>query len=331
MSIVTKELDKKDWKILQHLCTNARQSHNKLGKLVGLSKNSVTYRVERLVERGVISGFFSIIDSVALGFYSYTMLLRISSTAGREKEFVDYLKGHPNVKVLDKLLGEWNFIIEAGFKGCPEFNSFLEDLKSKFSDIIDVYEVHFPTQSYNSEGRQLPMVVEEENPAAKKTPHTKKHQAADNMDMRLLRLLDSDSSSQLLELGGKLGLTYETVSARIKRLLESGVIKKFTAKISLPALGYEVYLILMECRNLSKEKEQMLQSYINAQKNVRHSFLSATRPTLFLYLPVKSAADLNKSLSAIKERFSDVIVSQKYLLSTAQLKYQLFPEGFLKN
>ncbi len=324
---MTKELDSKDWKILYNLCTDSRLSHNKIAKLVGLSKNSVTYRIERLVKKGIISGFFTIINQESLGFETYNLFLRLNASKEKEEEIISYFKNHPNTKVVDRLLGEWNLLVNFGCREFSEFYSFMKEVKTRFSGIIDVYEVHQRLESYKVE--QLPVELVGEPTIIKPFKKITKKAEVDLTDLRLLRLLDQDSTSTLFELGEKLGITYETVSERIKKLKEAGIIIKFTAKISLGTLGYDVYLILTELRNLSGEREDALRNYINSQKNIRYSFISASKPILFLYLAAKNSGELNNFLLNMKQNFPDIIVNQKYLLSTEQIKYELFPEGFV--
>lgn len=324
---MTKNLDIKDWKILNYLCTDARMSHNQIGKLVGLGKDSVTYRVQRLVKKGIITRFFTIIDQNALGITDYSLFARVNASEEQEADFIQYIKSNPNVSIFDRFLGDWDFLIEFGSRNVLDFYSFLSDLKEKFGEIIDGLELHLTLEAYKLE--ELSVGLDVEKPAVKPFKKLVQPVKVDKKDLELIQLLDQDSTQTFFELGEKLGITYETVSARIKRLKELGVILKFSAEINLNALGHDVYLIFLELRNLSKEKDASLRNYINSQKNIRYAFMSATKPILFVYLAVKSASELNTFLSKTKKIFSDSIVSQKYLLSTAQLKNELFPEGFM--
>lgn len=72
-----------------------------------------------------------------------------------------------------------------------------------------------------------------------------------------------------------------------------------------------------------------LRFYINDQKNIRYAFMSASKPVVFIYLAVKKSDELSAFLLDIKEKFSDVIVNQKYLFSSMLLKHEFFPEGLL--
>ena len=60
-------LDRIDSDIIRALQGNARLSNVELGRAVGLSPNAAGVRLQRLLERGVISGFHAAVDHAALG------------------------------------------------------------------------------------------------------------------------------------------------------------------------------------------------------------------------------------------------------------------------
>ncbi|MGI9608486.1 MAG: Lrp/AsnC family transcriptional regulator [Acidimicrobiales bacterium] len=60
-------IDQIDSDILRQLRINSRVTNRELGRAVGLSPNAAGARVQRLVERGVITGFHVGIDHSALG------------------------------------------------------------------------------------------------------------------------------------------------------------------------------------------------------------------------------------------------------------------------
>jgi Lrp/AsnC family transcriptional regulator for asnA, asnC and gidA len=65
------KLDLKDRKILYHLDIDSRQSFASIGKKVGLHKDSVADRVKKLIEKGIIRGFFTVIDYSKIGLNAY--------------------------------------------------------------------------------------------------------------------------------------------------------------------------------------------------------------------------------------------------------------------
>jgi Lrp/AsnC family leucine-responsive transcriptional regulator len=60
-------MDAVDRKLIQALRGNGRASYAELGRLVGLSGPSVTDRINRLEQGGVITGYRASVDPVSLG------------------------------------------------------------------------------------------------------------------------------------------------------------------------------------------------------------------------------------------------------------------------
>ena len=62
----------------------------------------------------------------------------------------------------------------------------------------------------------------------------------DNLDLRLLELLQKDSSRPLAELGGLVGLSISGVKDRLRRLRARGDLRAYVALINPSAVGYTV-------------------------------------------------------------------------------------------
>jgi len=64
--------------------------------------------------------------------------------------------------------------------------------------------------------------------------------AIDDLDARLLTLLDTSPRSGVLELARRLGVARGTVQARLDKLQTRGVVIGFGPELDLPAMGYSV-------------------------------------------------------------------------------------------
>ncbi len=65
------------------------------------------------------------------------------------------------------------------------------------------------------------------------------------MDLRLLNLLQKDSSVPLVRMASSLRVTEGTVRNRIKRLRRTGVIRKFTISVDSTAIGQNVVAFIL--------------------------------------------------------------------------------------
>jgi Lrp/AsnC family transcriptional regulator for asnA, asnC and gidA len=67
----------------------------------------------------------------------------------------------------------------------------------------------------------------------------------DDLDFKIVRLLLQDSTAPASTIASYLGLHPSTVSYRVRKLRESGVIKKFTVSVDWRRLGKEVEAALL--------------------------------------------------------------------------------------
>jgi DNA-binding Lrp family transcriptional regulator len=76
------DIDSVDRLILEALAKDARLSYRDIAKMLGLSHASVSVRIKRLEDGGVIKGYAAVINPDAEGLYP--LCLRISAKSGYE-------------------------------------------------------------------------------------------------------------------------------------------------------------------------------------------------------------------------------------------------------
>lgn len=66
----------------------------------------------------------------------------------------------------------------------------------------------------------------------------------DEMDRKIIRMLEEDGRKPFMEIGEKLGVSESTVRKRVLALQKDGVIKKFTVKVDPKTLGINTIAIV---------------------------------------------------------------------------------------
>jgi Lrp/AsnC family leucine-responsive transcriptional regulator len=66
----------------------------------------------------------------------------------------------------------------------------------------------------------------------------------DNIDIRLLEQLQTDGRMTISQLSEILNLSRPSVAERLRRLQERGIIEGFTARVSPPAVGRDILVII---------------------------------------------------------------------------------------
>ncbi|PHE69507.1 AsnC family transcriptional regulator [Bacillus wiedmannii] len=100
-------MDQTDLKILSHLQENARLSMVEIGKLVGLSSPSVTERVRRLEEQGVIISYRTIVNPKELKKHITAFVLMEPRDCNKYKKFA---MEHSDVAECHRIAGMYSYL-----------------------------------------------------------------------------------------------------------------------------------------------------------------------------------------------------------------------------
>ena len=136
------KLDNKDKNILKMLYGDGRASVSEISRKTGIPRDSVHYRLQRLIKSGVINQFLLILDSVKLGYpvFTFVNFILYNFDDKTEKEFYSYLVQQPYVIYVAKTTGKWDCTISISAKTLEHFDSILRDIRKKFSPIIKEFE-----------------------------------------------------------------------------------------------------------------------------------------------------------------------------------------------
>lgn len=120
-------LDETDVKLLQALHQDARRPVAELARLVGLSAPSVSERLRRLEEAGVITGYSVQVDPAAIG-QPLTAWLRIRPVPGQMHHVADILGRLEEVVECDRITGEDCFIARAHVSDMGALEKLIDEL-----------------------------------------------------------------------------------------------------------------------------------------------------------------------------------------------------------
>ena len=135
-------LDKIDLKLLTILEENARQTLSQIAKKLKTSQQVVSYRLKSLEKRGIMGGYYTIINLTKSGYTNYRIMLRLSNiNEEKHKEIISYLLEHPNVLWLVDCGGRWDLLVNFTARNAIHFNKILQNFKNRFPDQIQNYDI----------------------------------------------------------------------------------------------------------------------------------------------------------------------------------------------
>jgi Lrp/AsnC family leucine-responsive transcriptional regulator len=121
------DIDAVDMTLLGALGADARTSTAALARLVGLSPPSVSERVKRMEEAGVIGGYTVKINPKALGL-PLAAWLRIKPIPGQLHKVAEILRGLPEVVECDRITGEDCFVARAYVRSVEDLERLIDEI-----------------------------------------------------------------------------------------------------------------------------------------------------------------------------------------------------------
>lgn len=130
-------LDTLDWDILRALTNDPRVSATQISETLKYSSETIGRKLRALEQRKVITGYRLVLNPSTIGRTSYYMLVNLNFVSDeRLAKMINYLRTHPCVVYLIKMLGEWDYDISLELKDAAQHRAFMIDLMQHFSDVI---------------------------------------------------------------------------------------------------------------------------------------------------------------------------------------------------
>lgn len=120
-------LDATDVQLLNALVADARTSIAKLARLVGLSPPSVSERIRRLEDDGIIEGYSARINPTALGM-PLAAWLRIRPIPGQYHSVAEAVKDIPEIVECDRVTGDDCLVARAHVRSVDDLERLIDKI-----------------------------------------------------------------------------------------------------------------------------------------------------------------------------------------------------------
>lgn len=125
MAGISKDLDETDFKILTTLERDGRMSVSSLASLIGMSAPSVTDRIRRMEDAGIIRNFTVDIDVAELG-YELAAIVRIKPRPGSLHIVEKMIRDEPRFTSCDAVTGDDCFVCRLAFRAMKDLDPILQ-------------------------------------------------------------------------------------------------------------------------------------------------------------------------------------------------------------
>jgi len=260
------KLDKADRIILAELDKNCRISAGELAKRARKSRQSVEYRIKRLVREGVITSFNVAINPHKMGYRLYKIYLQLRNIPEERERLLEHLKGSGRVYWMGECDGAWDLIFGVFAKSDYDFYEVKNALISNFGKLIvnKQYDFILDVKQYPK------MYFSGEVSAPTMFGGTIVDNEIDELDHAILGEIVNNARVSMTELAVKVESRPEKVSSRLKRMEKLGIIIQYRIGVNLEKLGLEMYKAILHIERYTKEDEKMLLEYVSGLSNVQY-------------------------------------------------------------
>jgi len=305
-------LDLRDKRLLYQLDLNARQSNSQIGKRTHLNKNTVSYRIDRLKEKGIITGFYTEINMYKLGYKTFRIFIRFQDlTKDGEKDIINHFANDPKVTWILSVEGAYDLILGVMVKTNSEFYEFKEDLLYRYSKYIQniSYSIYVRMYQYKKDylldlkRRELNFKIMGGEDITK----------IDEIDDKILQILAVNARMPLFDIAAKLKISPKVVVYRIKQLMKKEIIQSFRVMLNNELLGYKWYKIHFWLKNFNKEQKEELERFVRTNPNVIFTNDTIGGADFEPELHVKNEDELRNFINTIRENFPSIIKDYEIL------------------
>lgn len=318
-----KDFDAVDLKIMAELDQDARQSYSQLGRKLRVAKETVKYRIEKLVEKGVIDGFYIVVDFSKIGFTIYRVYISLQNTSPViEAKLDDYLSKSDSVNIFYRVNGPYDIALGVWAKDIWQLEDFWEGLRKHFGQYF--LDCHFSLMTdYKEFSRGYLLPGKKQDKMVFNTVGQCKPEKLDGTDFRLLSALSNNSRMPVIEIAKVLDLSVATVRHRMKNLVAKKVIIAFRTAFNLSALGREYYKVDLWFTKFDKADE--ITAFILSNPNVIYTEKTLISGDVEFDVEVENFGKFTELMNSFKAKFPEHIRNYSYYSLVKNCKTSYVP------
>ena len=321
------KVDKKDKEILFYLDLNARSSISSIAKKVKTSKQVVKYRIDRMIENGIIETFLLFVNGTKLGYVAYKFYIQFQNIIEEKlEEIVEELKSHPLIVWVATCDGKFDLAIAPIARNNVHAYAILNELLLKYNEYIgDIVPLNYIDVSHLKKVHLTGFKRDQID--APYWGYEPSNYRLDDYEVGILSILCENARKPITEIAKDIGCTVDIVNNRIKKLVKDKVIVGSTIIVNKSLLGYEYHKILLKTRFYSEREEKHFLEFVKAEENIVDVIRMMGSWNYELDIEVKNAYQLHNIIVKIRNNFSNNIKNYDSLMILKEHKLNFFPMG----
>ncbi|KHO45202.1 MAG: AsnC/Lrp family transcriptional regulator [archaeon GW2011_AR3] len=303
------KLDLFDKKILYEVDKKSNISLAELSHKLKRSKQFILYRMKKLEQENIITGYHAIIDMARLGYFTFRVYFKFQQMAKKQgDEFVSHVENNlSQVWTITSMHGKWDFALFLGVKNILEFHTIWDNIMLKYKKNIKLYNVAVYAPIYNFNRK---FFLDTHEHSIERVYGGGQREDVDELDWRIIQKYANDVRQSSLEIAKSLKISPDTVRSRIRLLEKKKVIVGYKIGLNLEKLGYVSYRVDLQLLSTARNAE--LFEYCKNHRNIYQINKSIGGADFETEVIVRDLNHLLEVIDDIKSKFPDVVNDVDY-------------------
>jgi DNA-binding Lrp family transcriptional regulator len=223
------ELGKYDWKLIEELQRDCRQTAVALASKISLSTKTVTNRILTLEREGIIQSYTALVDYPRIG-YLFHVAFSVKASLDRIDSIMEEIEKLEEIHSISFLTGEFNLALMGLFKDHNQVFEFLTNKLAKINGIISIQSNLILHHYFQRK------IIE--------YPSKKKRIRITDLDHHIIEYLRDNARCTYEDLATNVGASAQKVIYRTNRLIKNKIIRQFTVILDYWKLGYNFFTFI---------------------------------------------------------------------------------------
>lgn len=291
-----------DKKLLAHLYHNSRENASKIAKQLHLSREQVSYRINKFESQKIIRGYIPLVNYSKLGYHLITLILFKFNKQSFIAKFKENIKDSKNRIITVEILSRYDLGALFIFKNEKERNEYISDILNQDNSEISKYQIiepyfseFYPLKFLNNKQVQ-PLIFHE---------YKLEEYKLDEKERKILSVLNKNANSRIIDISKATKISAELIVYKLKKLREEKVFITSRAYFDMEKAGYYYSIILINFNNLSKTNQNKMREFSKNNSYVDSLMFMMGEPNCYIQMFHKDISEIHGILKNLKETFSD--------------------------
>ena len=294
-------LNETDQLLLAELDKCCRTPSAQLAEILGKSRQTIEYRIRRLMKLGVIVSFNTNLNPHKMGLQIFKVYLKLRNIPEEKSLLLNRLRSSKSVIWLSTCSGSWDLIIAFIHQDDSEFFRMKNSILSEFANIIVDRGIEKLLDSHSYSKMYF---TEEVNPAVS-FGGSVFNRTLDAFESNLIYSITNNARMPLSTLAKKLNSSIYQARKTLERLENEGIIIQYRIGVDLSRLGYENYKAIIVYDHYTEEVETKLADYLGQIPQIQ--YLSRNLGNIELEFVVHNYREYDQIIEDLKRTFPYLI------------------------